>query len=70
MTSNRPLTQSGERYRVLGECLVLMEAQKRMMSRNECSEVAKPGFEAAFEEMEQRLCVLREMLRELRYGTT
>lgn len=57
-----------EKYRVLRECLVLMEAQKRMFSRNEACQIAKEGYEKAFEEIEQNICVLRGMLREIRYG--
>lgn len=58
-----------ERYRVLSECLVLMEAQLRMMSKNQACLVAKDGYERAFEETGNNLCVLRAMLREVRYGT-
>lgn len=57
-----------ERYRVLSECVVLMEAQLRMMSKNQARQVPKDGFERAFEELQQNLYVLREMLREVRYG--
>lgn len=58
-----------ERYRVLSECLVLMEAQKRMMSRNEANLLPKEGYERPFADIEQNLCVLRAMLREVRYGS-
>ena len=58
-----------ERYSVLQECLILMEAQQRMYSRNGSNLEAKPGFERPFEELQQRIYVLREMLREVRYGT-
>lgn len=59
-----------ERYRVLSECLVMMEAQLRMMSKNQACQVAKDGYERAFEETNNNLCVLRAMLREVRYGTS
>lgn len=58
-----------ERYKVLSECLVLMEAQKRMMSKNQACQIAKDGYEQAFEDVEQNICVLRAMLREVRYGS-
>lgn len=58
-----------ERYRVLSECVILMEAQLRMMSKNQASQVPKDGYERAFEETSNNLCVLRAMLREVRYGT-
>lgn len=58
-----------ERYRVLSECMVLMEAQLRMMSKNQSCQVPKDGYERPFEELQQNLYVLREMLREVRYGT-
>lgn len=57
-----------ERYGVLQECLILMEAQQRMFSKNGSNLEAKPGFEKPFEEVQQRLDVLRAMLREVRYG--
>lgn len=59
---------NSERYRVLSECLVLMEAQLRMMSRNEANQLPKEGYERPFAEIQQNLYVLRAMLREARYG--
>ncbi len=71
--SNTPLARAAAehakwaaRYRVLGECAVMVEAQKRRFSRNEASQTAKPGYEAAFEQEEANLEVLREMMRECR----
>lgn len=57
-----------ERYRALSVCVVLMEAQLRSFSRNEAMQMPKEGYERPFEETRQTLCVLREMLREVRYG--
>lgn len=57
-----------ERYNVLAKCLTLLEALRRSYSRNEASQVAKDGYERPFEELTQECCVLREMLREIRYG--
>ena len=57
-----------ERYRALSVCVVLMEAQLRAFSRNEAMQMPKEGYERPFEETRQTLCVLREMLREVRYG--
>lgn len=57
-----------ERYNVLQECLILMEARLRSFSRNGANLEAKPGYERPFEETQQRICVLRAMLREARYS--
>lgn len=57
-----------ERYTVLSECLVLMEAQKRAFSRNEAAQEAKTGYERPYAEADKRCRVVREMLREIRYG--
>lgn len=57
-----------ERYRALSVCVVLMEAKLRAFSRNEAMQMPKEGYERPFEETRQTLCVLREMLREVRYG--
>lgn len=60
---------NSERYNVLQECLILMEAQLRSFSKNGANLEAKQGYERPFEETQQRICVLRAMLREVRYGT-
>lgn len=55
-----------ERYMVLGECLTMAEAFRRRFSRNEAAQVAKPGYEKAFDEEMKRVQVLQEILRETR----
>ena len=57
-----------ERYQVLSECLVMVEADIRRFSRNQAVINPLPGYEKAWEEARRKAAVLREMLRELRYG--
>lgn len=56
----------GDRYRVLGECLILMEAQRRIMSNNNASLSPREGYEQAFANIDADIRVLREMLTENR----
>ena len=57
-----------ERYRALGECLIMFEAQQRMFSRNESMLWPKDGYERPWEEAKTRCRIIREMLQEVRYG--
>lgn len=55
-----------DRYMVLGECLTMVEATRRRFSRNEAAQVAKEGYEKAFDEEQHRLEVLQDLLKETR----
>lgn len=59
---------NSERYKALSECVVLMEAQLRVFSKNEALLTAKEGYERPFDETRQTLYTLKEMLREVRYA--
>lgn len=58
---------NAERYRTLSKCLVICEAVQRSFSTNEAMEMAKPGYERAFEDARNDCAVIREMLIEARY---
>lgn len=58
---------NSERYKTLSKCLVICEAVQRSFSTNEAMEMAKPGYEAAFEDARNDCAVIREMLIEARY---
>lgn len=58
---------NAERYHTLSKCLVICEAVQRSFSTNEAMEMAKPGYEAAFEDARNDCAVIREMLIEARY---
>lgn len=60
------LAEVRRRYTVLSECLTLMLALQRRMSRNENNLEPKPGYEKAFEEDGKRANVIRSMMQELR----
>lgn len=51
---------------MLARCLDVMEGIQRSMSRDSIMLAPREGMEAAFEEMEKLLRVLRDMMRELR----
>lgn len=59
---------NSERYKTLSKCLVICEAVQRSFSTNEAMEMAKPGYEVAFEEARNDCAVIREMLIEARYN--
>lgn len=59
---------NAERYRTLSKCLVICEAMQRSFSTNEAMEMAKPGYEQAFEDARNDCAVIREMLIETRYN--
>lgn len=56
------------RYEVLEEMQIAMEAEKRRFSRNHYMVEPKPGYEIPWEEAEQKLQIIREMMIEARYG--
>ena len=56
-----------ERYQVLSECLVMVEADVRRFSRNQAAVSPMPEYEAAWKASRRKAAVLREMLLELRY---
>lgn len=58
---------NSERYKTLSKCLVICEAVQRSFSTNEAMEMARPGYEAAFEDARNDCAVIREMLIEARY---
>ena len=53
-------------YVALGECLVLVEAQRRRFSKNECDREPKPGYEKAYDGETVRLQAIREVMEEIR----
>lgn len=55
-----------ERYEVLSECLVMVEAQARRFSKNEAMASPKLGYEKAWDEEQRKARVLREMILEER----
>lgn len=59
---------NSERYKALSKCLVICEAMQRSFSTNEAMEMAKPGYETAFEDARNDCAVIREMLIEIRYS--
>jgi len=54
---------------VLEECLRIMEAIKKNMSRNGSGREALTGYEIAFIEQEMKCNIIREMIRKLEAGT-
>lgn len=59
---------NSERYKTLSKCLVICEALQRSFSTNEAMEMAKPGYEEAFQDARNDCAVIREMLIEIRYS--
>lgn len=57
-----------DRYTVLRDCLTLMEGHQRLLSKNDSKVEAKPGCEEAWKHTEESCEIIREMLREERYG--
>ena len=55
-----------DRYQVLGECLLIFEADRRRFSLNDTGFSPKPGYEDAYANTETRLEILRGILREER----
>lgn len=60
------MEQLRQRYTVLSECLTIILALQRRMSRNEANQEAKPGYEKPFEEEQKRAGVIREIMQEYR----
>ena len=60
----RELRRMRERHTVLSECITMAEAYCRRFSRNEAAQVAKEGYEAAFDGELRRKQVLQDILRE------
>jgi hypothetical protein len=58
--------EANKRYQVLGDCVTLVEAYKRRISRNGANQSAKDGYERAFDEEDAALKVLRGMMIEQR----
>lgn len=54
------------RYTVLSECLTIIMALQRRVSKNEANMEPKEGYERVFDEDRKRADVLRSMMRELR----
>lgn len=56
------------RGRVLEMCLTLLEAQARIMSKDFTLLIPREGYEMAWEELREAMDVVREMMREERWG--
>lgn len=56
------------RYRVLRECLDMVEARLRVFGHNGSTVRAAAGYEVAFETEQKKAEILRQMMREARYG--
>lgn len=56
------------RYEVLEEMQIMLEAEKRRYSRNHYMVQAKEGYEVPWEEADQKLQIVREMMIEAKYG--
>lgn len=61
----REIIRQKERYMVLSECVTLAEAWVRRFSRNEAAQVAKEGYEKAFDEELRRKLVLQDIMRDV-----
>lgn len=57
-----------DRRRALEMCLTLLEAQTRIMSRDFTLLAPREGYELAWEERQEAMERVREMLREERWG--
>ncbi len=57
-----------DRYSVLDECLIIFEAEARRFSRAHANQVARDGYEKAFAIAKEKAEVIRELMREARYG--
>lgn len=56
------------RYRVLSECLTMVEASLRRFSKNHALVSARPGYEQAWAEEKAKADELRKMMQEVRYA--
>lgn len=56
------------RGRVLEMCMTLLEAQARIMSKDFTLLIPREGYEMAWEELREAMDVVREMMREERWG--
>lgn len=56
------------RGRALEMCLTLLEAQARIMSKDFTLLIPREGYEMAWEELREAMDVVREMMREERWG--
>lgn len=54
------------RYGVLCECLDFYNGLKRAFSQNGAFQQPKLGYEAAFDAVEKKITILREMINEAR----
>ncbi len=62
------MTRDLDRYSVLDECLIMFEAESRRFSRNHANQVAQEGYEQAFASARKKAEVIRDLMREARYG--
>ena len=60
--------QAMKRYKALGACMTIIEANIRAFSRNQAALEPKEGYEAAFREEQENAACIREMMQEVRYG--
>lgn len=58
-----------QRYNALHHCLTMLESHLRVMSASEMMLVPKPGYEAAWEDVQESCETIRQMMREARYGS-
>lgn len=56
------------RYEVLDGMLTLVEAFQRFFSKNQASIEPQPGLEKPWENMRERAEVIRDMMKDVRYG--
>lgn len=56
------------RYRVLSECLTMVEASQRRFSRNHALASPREGYEQAWAEEKAKADELRKMMQEVRYA--
>lgn len=64
------MSNKSDCYQVLSECLILLEAQRRIMSNNNASLSPREGYEQAFANIDADIRVLREMMQETRWRET
>lgn len=60
------LAEVRKRYTVMSECLTIMLALQRRMSRNGNNIEPKPGYEKPFEEDRKRADVIRSIMQDYR----
>ena len=58
------------RRQALETCLTLLEAQTRIMSKDFILLAPRDGYETAWEELRETMEIIREMMREERWGKT